>query len=496
VASLLVYLDPVRVYRLLPQRLRGAAWTIPARDLADEIELLDDGSSLFVVTLDAGSAVLVAYLEAARRGEVLGTATVCDADITHLLPRLGCARAEDLPGWADLPRVLPPGDVDLLLTRPPPVEAVTLPPLPPVPQLRVVASDPTAARLLAAIYDDLASDEARLVYADYLQDRGDPRGELIALQLANPAGPPSQRERELIAACGPASLGAIAPHVQSTYVLRRGFLAACATTYEAIPAEIANDIAWSTVEELHTISLELLRSPALVSATRVGVDGLLLASAAHSDRELPCEVATGRGRPFGPQIDGLGMAFPLETRNALGPVGALTRLRAASFNGVELTRMHATALLNSPLGKQLRHLDLNLGPGPLPDIGDWRRLFENSALHRLTLRTTLETRRQPRPGEVIGPWISELQNGPWVCIALERMAGPHRLVVQVDRALLDPHVTQCVRLIAPLGRRIDRIEVQDLASPDRVGSRQQRLIAALAPMFARVVPSVGPLLAP
>ena len=83
-----------------------------------------------------------------------------------------------------------------------------------------------------------------------------------------------------------------------------------------------------------------------------------------------------------------------------------------------------------------------------------------------------------------------------MCIALERTIGPHRLVVQVDRALLDPHVTHCVRLIAPLGRRIDRIEVQDLASPDRVAARQQRLIAALAPMFARVVASVGPLLAP
>jgi hypothetical protein len=82
---------------------------------------LDAQSALFVVTLEAGRAVLVAYLEGATANR-LGDAAVCDDDITHLLPRLGCVGPEDLPAWADLPRVLPPGDVDLLLARPPPAE--------------------------------------------------------------------------------------------------------------------------------------------------------------------------------------------------------------------------------------------------------------------------------------------------------------------------------------------------------------------------------------
>jgi len=496
VASLLVYFDSPRVQRLLPNRLRGARWTLRAGDFADDIELLDVGASLFVVTVEHDCAVLVAYLEAARAGDVLGDATVCDAEITHLLPRLGCARTEDLPAWADVPRVLPPGDVDLLLTRPPPAEAIALPPPPTPPVLRVVAADPTAARLLAAIYDDLASDAARLVYADYLQEQGDPRGELIALQLAN-AGPPSQRERELIETCGATCLGAIAPHVQAGYVMRRGFLAACATTYEAIPEAIVGDIAWSTVEELHTISLELLRSPALVSATRIGIDGPLLARAAETEHELPFEVATGHivGQSFGPALDAPGMSLTLPRDwTAILSVGALTRLRAMSFGRV--TPGIATALANSGLGKQLRHLDIHLGDVPVPDIGEWRRVFDSSALHRLTLRCMLVARRQPRAGEVIGPWTSAVQGGPYVCVALERTTDQHRLVVQVDRALSDPQVTQAVRLIAPLGRRIDRIEVQDLDAPDRVATRQRRLIAGLAPMFARVVPTAGPLLAP
>src|SRR4051812_37191067 len=44
--------------------------------------------------------------------------------------------------------------------------------------------DPEAARLLEAIEADLDGTDAYLVFGDYLQTRGDPRGELIALQHA------------------------------------------------------------------------------------------------------------------------------------------------------------------------------------------------------------------------------------------------------------------------------------------------------------------------
>jgi hypothetical protein len=97
----------------------------------------------------------------------------------------------------------------------------------------------------------------------------------------------------------------------------------------------------------------------------------------------------------------------------------------------------------------------------------------------------------------MGPWnLVDERAAPRVCIALERMSGPHRLVVQLDEPLSEGLVTSVLRLIAPLGRRIERIEVQDLGEPDAVAQRQRRLIRALAPMFARVMPTVGPLLAP
>src|SRR4051794_18139432 len=38
--------------------------------------------------------------------------------------------------------------------------------------------------LLQAIWDDIDDDDARLVYADFLEEKGDPRGEFIRLQVA------------------------------------------------------------------------------------------------------------------------------------------------------------------------------------------------------------------------------------------------------------------------------------------------------------------------
>ena len=64
-----------------------------------------------------------------------------------------------------------------------------------------------AESLLAAILDDPASDEPRLVYGDWLTERGDPRGELIALQYKRldagklPAKE-AKREKQLLAEHG------------------------------------------------------------------------------------------------------------------------------------------------------------------------------------------------------------------------------------------------------------------------------------------------------
>jgi uncharacterized protein (TIGR02996 family) len=56
----------------------------------------------------------------------------------------------------------------------------------------------TEESLLAAIYSDPSADEPRLVYADWLQQRGDPWGELIVLQIADAKGQGSAASRKRI----------------------------------------------------------------------------------------------------------------------------------------------------------------------------------------------------------------------------------------------------------------------------------------------------------
>ena len=101
--------------------------------------------------------------------------------------------------------------------------------------------------LLAAIYADPASTAARLVYADLLQDSGDPRGELITLQCN---GGSAKRERELLKVYERPWLGELDPLLRkSGLVYRRGFVAAgrlAVRGFRTPPTEPD----WQTLEEL------------------------------------------------------------------------------------------------------------------------------------------------------------------------------------------------------------------------------------------------------
>jgi uncharacterized protein (TIGR02996 family) len=83
--------------------------------------------------------------------------------------------------------------------------------------------------LLAAIYQAPRDDAPRQVYADFLLERGDPRGEFINLQLVRAAGGGTitgkKRENALLRSYVDEWLGAIAPAIQKTHrVFERGFL--------------------------------------------------------------------------------------------------------------------------------------------------------------------------------------------------------------------------------------------------------------------------------
>jgi uncharacterized protein (TIGR02996 family) len=75
---------------------------------------------------------------------------------------------------------------------------------------------------IAAAPDD---DAPRRVYADYLTERGDPRGELIALQLAPPSAVTAKRAASLVRKHGLAWLGPLGAVVDAASLeLERGFL--------------------------------------------------------------------------------------------------------------------------------------------------------------------------------------------------------------------------------------------------------------------------------
>lgn len=102
-----------------------------------------------------------------------------------------------------------------------------------------------AEALFAAVYANPDDDAPRSVLADLLQERGDPRGELIALQLAR--GEPGPRERALLRAHAREWLGAIAPAIGTKHLgFERGFVARC----EIIGppgCDLAARLEWATV---------------------------------------------------------------------------------------------------------------------------------------------------------------------------------------------------------------------------------------------------------
>ena len=110
----------------------------------------------------------------------------------------------------------------------------------------------TAEALFAEIVDHPDDDQRRLVYADFLQERGDPRGELIALQLANRG---AQRVADLIATHVHVWLGPVAVVAAlDRCKFERGFLAEV-TLLDGVYAHrlgpAVGHPTWATVRRLH-----------------------------------------------------------------------------------------------------------------------------------------------------------------------------------------------------------------------------------------------------
>lgn len=126
-----------------------------------------------------------------------------------------------------------------------------------------IASERAAVKteedFLKEIWAAPLDDGPREVFADWLQQRGDPRGELIVLQLAIARGRPGDPEqkkrltrvRALLAEHGRKWMGPLEPVVMAEHVFVRGFLHAARVSWRKLAAapHLMTHPAWATVRE-------------------------------------------------------------------------------------------------------------------------------------------------------------------------------------------------------------------------------------------------------
>ena len=139
-------------------------------------------------------------------------------------------------------RVAPPADAERWLAL--------------APKSRIAEPSAQEHELLESIYDDPDDDEARLVYADMLQTRGDPRGEFIALQMMPTRGEDGDKQvKSLFRKHRDEWLGDDLARVLIRAEFERGFLARAGLGQNAVTTEegwqrASRDPRLATVEAL------------------------------------------------------------------------------------------------------------------------------------------------------------------------------------------------------------------------------------------------------
>ena len=301
---------------------------------------------------------------------------------------------------------------------------------PPTPEQLQVAPAPSPrseAELLAAVHAAPDDDAPRLVFADWLLERGDDRGELITLQFQSAAGSatPAQAKQEarLLKSHLEEWLGALEPViVRKSVRFEKGFLAAAATDFRT-PTQIAELVkhpGWSTLRELQDDGplLDGGRLPALRAVTA----WLSLARAA--------QVAT-RAQPL-PRLESL--------RVARGPAADEARARLArgesvpALSSLELmpeAQDELRWLVGTPLAARLRRLVVH--DEGLTFRAWWRLCGELPALEELAVGERPHFRfLRDAAGWRLEVSVIHETNRTWA--AIERLGGAVKRIVLVPSA--------------------------------------------------------------
>jgi uncharacterized protein (TIGR02996 family) len=214
--------------------------------------------------------------------------------------------------------------------------------------------------LLAAVYanpDDLA---ARLVYADALNDLGDPRGELIARQCSG------DDARELLAVHRKTWLGALAPvlHPDGREFVN-GFLT-IARIRDVAPTKlraVVGDPMWSTVVQIDFVRGEagpataIIKSPVMRALRGAhGLDSDAFAALCSSTRPLPLRSISAHASPFFERLDEQASDLTTAIEQARG-LPALRRLVLTADSNT-YDPPYLCWLIASPLAGRLEVLEL------------------------------------------------------------------------------------------------------------------------------------------
>lgn len=206
--------------------------------------------------------------------------------------------------------------------------------------------DPSEAALWEAVYDDPDNDAPRLVLADALIQRGDPRGEFINLQLRTAGGEkPAPEEKELLRRFGQVWLGELA-FMLAYPVFRRGFVAEAKYVGNHWDHEFAPR-AWATLEVLELehklVSNHHLIRPALLGLKKShGLSGRLIERAAEGGLCLSLEHA-GVVEPYEPIFDPTlrSSVLPRLSRCDVLGHGAVDQLEPLLASGVRVVGLNA-----------------------------------------------------------------------------------------------------------------------------------------------------------
>jgi uncharacterized protein (TIGR02996 family) len=327
------------------------------------------------------------------------------------------------------------------------------------------APSPELAELLQAVYAAPDEDGPRSVLADYLLEKGDPIGELIALQLRRSK---DESQRELLDRHGRSWMGEIdAVVAKSTAVFRRGFLTEAEVLFESSDeiARYGSDPRWGTVEKIHFVHLDHQHVDPAMRALRA-VSGL-------SDRALR---AVAEAKHSWPIVDLAARIQERKTIDVLADSTALPRLRRLELGGSGFRMSHVVQLSKRPMAEKLERLAVE--GVATSAIAQWI-----DAVERFTHLAAFEVVQRLDAGRK-GGWTFSFERGPdgrlstlharldnlagdgrveRVCDVMELLPRDQLLHVVLERSeLYEPMIEDeaRVRKLAESQRRFEGVELR------------------------------------